>query len=124
MRAKRRLPPRTDAGNAELFAALFGRRLRFDHARQCWLLYVNHWWTVDADGELMRMAKTAARTRLRDSANVADDEVRDKEVQWAIQTESLPRLQAMLTLAKSERPLADDGSKWDHDPWLLGVANG
>jgi putative DNA primase/helicase len=30
----------------------------------------------------------------------------------------------MLTLAQSEKPIADDGSKWDNDPWLLGVVNG
>jgi putative DNA primase/helicase len=30
----------------------------------------------------------------------------------------------MLTLARSERQLADDGSKWDGDIWAFGVANG
>jgi putative DNA primase/helicase len=72
----------------------------------------------------MRLAKQAARSRLKNSAAVGDDEGRKKEAEWALRSESLPRLQAMLTLAQSEKSLADDGSKWDNDSWLLGVANG
>ncbi len=117
-------PHRTDAGNAELFAALFRDGLRFDHKRERWLLYAEHWWTTDPDGELMRMAKRTARIRLRNSAAIGDDEKRKQEVQWALRSESLPRLQAMLTLAHTERQLADPGDNWDADPWLLGVANG
>lgn len=117
-------PHRTDAGNAELFAGLFGHRLRFDHKRECWLLYAGHWWTAEVDGELMRMAKQAALFRLKTSGSIVDDEVRKKEAQWALQSESLPRLQAMLSLARSERPIADDGNHWDGDNWALGVANG
>jgi putative DNA primase/helicase len=119
-----RLPNRTDVGNAELFAALFRDRLRFDHPRRRWLWYAEHWWTIDPDGGIMRLAKQATRSRLRNSATVGDDEGRKKEAEWALRSESLPRLQAMLMLAQSEKPLADDGSRWDSDPWLLGAANG
>jgi len=34
--------PATDAGNAELIAATFGGRLRFDHQRQRWLVWDRH----------------------------------------------------------------------------------
>ena len=34
-----KLPPCTDAGNAELFAGLFRDRLRFDHKQRRWLLF-------------------------------------------------------------------------------------
>lgn len=124
-RAKKSLlPRRSDSGNAELFATLFCDRLRFDHRRQRWLWYAGHWWTIDPDGGIMRLAKQAARSRLKTSATVGDDERRKKEAEWALRSESLPRLQAMLMLAQSEKPLADDGSRWDSDPWLLGAANG
>jgi putative DNA primase/helicase len=115
---------RTDAGNAELFAALCRDCLRFDHTRRRWLLYAEHWWRADVDGELMRIAKQTARFRLKNSDAINDDEKRRQEVQWALHSESLPRLQAMLTLARNEKPLADAGENWDADPWLLGVANG
>ena len=37
-RTKRQHYPHTDSGNAELFAALFGDDVRFDHKRERWLL--------------------------------------------------------------------------------------
>lgn len=123
-RRDQRTPPCTDAGNAELFAALFRDRLRFNHERQRWLLYREPWWTEDIDGELMRMAKHAVRVRFKIAANIGDDEKRQKEAKWALLSESLPRLEAMVTLAQSEKPLADSGAEWDTNGWLLGVANG
>lgn len=107
---KPKFPNRTDAGNAELFAALFRDRLRFDHARQQWLLYGPHWWTTDSNGELMRMAKHAARSRLKNSACIQDDDKRNEEVKWALLSESRTHLEAMMNLAQSEKPLADDGT--------------
>jgi putative DNA primase/helicase len=98
--------------------------VRFDHSRKRWLLYREHWWAPDVDGELMRMAKQTARFRLRTSAAIGGDDERNKQVQWALRSESLPCLLAMLTLAQSEPALADDGSQWDGDNWALGVANG
>ena len=118
------LPHQTDAGNAELFAALFRDQLRFDHGRQRWLLYAQHWWTTDEDGELMRRAIQAARFRLQYSVTIGDDDKRKREVQWALQSESITRLKAMVGLARSERSLADDGSQWDREPWVFGAANG
>jgi putative DNA primase/helicase len=121
---EQRTPARSDAGNAELFAALFRDRLRFDHKRQQWFVYRDHWWTPDSDGELMRMAKHAVRFRLKVCAEIEDADRRTKEVGWTLTSESRSRLDAMVTLAQSERPLADDGTGWDADGWLLGVANG
>ncbi len=39
--------PRTDAGNAELFAALYEKLLRYDHKRKRWLKWAQHWWVED-----------------------------------------------------------------------------
>lgn len=118
------LPRCTDMGNAELFADLYRVRLRFDYGRKRWLLWRQHWWAEDVDGELMRMAKRAARFRLAQSGDFGDDDEHKNQAKFALQSESLPRLQAMLKLAQSERLLADDGSGWDDDPWTLGVENG
>ena len=115
--------PRTDAGNAELFAALYGKMFRYDHKRQRWLKWSGHWWVEDKRGIVIQFAKNAARYRLRQSAHLEDEE-RKAEARWAFQSESRFRLDAMLKLARSEHPLNDSGENWDHNPWLLGVANG
>jgi len=58
------------------------------------------------------------------SGSFGDDDEHKNQAKFALQSESLPRLEAMLKLAQSERLLADDGSGWDDDPWTPGVENG
>lgn len=116
--------PRTDAGNAELFARLHGDRLRFDHRRRRWLLWAEHWWEPDRDAEVRRLAKETARHRYVAAASIQDRDEWEKEAKWAIASESRQRLDAALYLGQAEHPMADAGDKWDTDPWLLGVANG
>jgi putative DNA primase/helicase len=120
---KLRLPPCTDAGNAEFFAALYKNRLRFDHLRKKWLIWHEHWWQDDADGEVLRLAKQAARYRLQCTMGIPDDG-REKQVKWAVSSESRNRLEATLALAQAEHPIADAGINWDADAWLFGVRNG
>jgi putative DNA primase/helicase len=117
--------PRTDSGNAELFASLYGHRLRYDHRRNRWLLWAAHWWKPDVDEEVLRLAKQATRWRYRTAPDLFDDPDELKaEAKWAISSESRMRLEAALALAQAEPPIADSGEGWDADPWLLGVANG
>jgi len=117
--------PRTDSGNAELFASLYGDQLRYDHRRNRWLLWTGHWWKPDIDQEVLRLAKETARRRYQVAPDLFDDPDELKaEAKWAISSESRMRLDAVLALAKAERPIADSGEGWDADPWLLGVANG
>ena len=117
--------PRTDSGNAELFTRLYGHRLRYDHRRKRWLLWIDHWWKPDVDEEVLRLAKEATRQRYQAAPDLFDDPDELKaEAKWAISSESRMRLEAMLALAQAERPIADSGDGWDADPWLLGVANG
>ncbi len=114
----------TDSGNAELVAAKFKDRLRFDHRRGRWLVWMDNRWVEDCDGEVFRLAKAAARERLAFAARIKDDDARKEHVQWALQSESRYRLQAALELAKCTPPISDAGTNWDADRFLLGVRNG
>lgn len=116
--------PRTDAGNGELFAHLYGDRLRFDHRRKRWLVWAGHWWQPDADAQVRLLAKQAARQRYQQAAIIDDLKDREKAAKWSIDSESRMRMDATLSLAQAEPPIADSGERWDTDPWLLGVANG
>lgn len=118
--------PTTDLGNAELFAYVYGDHVRFDHKRQRWLLFRDndHQWRPDRDGELARLAKATARERLRRAADIDDTKLRNAAVRFARQSESRQRLDAIIALARSEHPIADDGENWNSDPMLLGVAGG
>lgn len=116
--------PLTDAGNAELFAHLYSHQLRYDHARNRWLLWEGHRWAPDADGEVYRLAKEAARTRYLAAVEIADLEQRKKVSEFAVRSESRQKLDACLALAQNEHPITDSGANWDAAPYLLGVANG
>jgi putative DNA primase/helicase len=120
------LPLRTDSGNAEYFAQMYGEQLRYDHKRQRWLIWnlKQNRWDEDTTGQVRQFAKQAARHRLRVAHNSEESEERTKEIGWALGSENRYRIDAALELAKAERPIADDGQGWDADPLLLGVANG
>ena len=118
--------PRTDAGNAEAFVQMFGDLVRYDHARRRWLVWDCHRWRPDGDGTVNRMALEAVRARLRAAVNLndLDGEIRKAEAKWAINSESRARLDALLALARTMKPIADDGRGWDSTSGLLGAPNG
>ena len=116
--------PRTDSGNAELFAHLYGERVRFDHRRGRWLLWTGQRWEEDGAERVYQLAKDATRWRYAQAPAIDDLKERDKEAAWSIASEARGRLEATLALARTEPSIADAGTDWDLDPWLLGVANG
>jgi putative DNA primase/helicase len=116
--------PLTEAGDAEHFASAFGDRVRFDHRRGRWLVFMMHRWVPDADGELHRLGLMAMRLRQKQSLAIKGQEERKKHFGWAIGGESRKRMENMLEIAKSIKPISDRGDNWDSDPWLLGVENG
>ncbi len=120
------LPPRTDAGNAELFAESYREKLRFDHARQRWLIWTGNRWEEDNQVQVFPMAKRAARYRLGTVAKRLKEDDKDykSEVAWCMESEHRHRIRAALDLARAERPLSTSGKEFDNDPWLLGVENG
>jgi putative DNA primase/helicase len=115
---------RTDAGNAEWFAALFGEQLRFDHRRGAWHLWHEHQWRQDDDDAIHRRAVEAARERFSAAVNIEDEDARKKEAMFAIGSENRNRIEAMLALARCQVPITIRGDEWNRDPELLGVANG
>jgi hypothetical protein len=112
--ARRKRPfPRTDAGNAEFFAHQYKDQLRYDFGRGGWLLWSKHWWTEDRRERVLQGAKEAARSRYRLLSHGLSGDDAKKEATWASGSESRPRLEAMLKIAKSEPLLATAGEDWD-----------
>src|SRR5215470_8475460 len=126
MRRKKSLHfyPRSDSGNAELFAVLYRDTVRFDHKQGRWLLWNGNRWSEDKQQEVRGIMKNAARQRHELVFDLADTEERTKQLKWALGSEGKYRIDAGLELAKSESPLSDDGERWDTNSMLLGVANG
>jgi putative DNA primase/helicase len=114
--------PRTDSGNAELFAELHGANVRFDHKRGRWLIWdeQDKCWRQDNEAQVRVFMKATARQRFQDARVLPDD----AEFKWARRSESRSAIDSALELAKSEPPISDSGEGWDADPWLFRAANG
>lgn len=116
--------PRSDAGNAELLAHLYGERVRYDHRQGKWYIWQGQHWDEDIDGEIARLALETVRTRYREAERLDDLGHRQGEARFAITSENRSRLEALLAQARSLHPIASSGATWDRDPLLLGVKNG
>lgn len=119
-----RFYPRSDSGNAELYAVHYRDTVRFDHKQGRWLLWDNNRWADDRQQKVRGMMKESARQRHTLVFDLADSEERTKQLKWALTSESRYAIDAALELAQSESPLSDDGRGWDANPMLFGVANG
>jgi putative DNA primase/helicase len=118
---------RTDAGAAELFAKELGDFVRYDHSRRRWLVWDDHRWKPDDDASVHRLAlwvARVARVAAGDSEIALDDDQRKRMFAWALDLEKRPRHEAMLALARTMKPVADNGQGWDSLTGLIGVPNG
>lgn len=115
---------RTDAGNAECFAAKYGTRVRFVHTFKEWRVWDGMSWHPDETGEADRLALLTARARLRASADIKDPDECEAEAGWAIGSESAKRRRDLLTSASTIKEIATRPADYDQDPWAFNVANG
>src|SRR5215469_969273 len=118
--------PRTDAGNAEYIAKLFGDVLRYDHTQGRWVIWnkTHRRWREDKCSEIPEFAIAAARRRRRGASRLADTDRSKAEIKWSFESENRHSVEDALELAKGLVPISDTGEGWDADPLLFGVKNG
>jgi putative DNA primase/helicase len=114
----------TEAGAAERFARRHGDHVRFDHRRQRWLIWQGHRWQPDADAAVNRLALTFARVWQREALDISDSKHREEVSLFAIRLERRDRMNNILALARTLKPIADRGDHWDEPPYALCVPNG
>ena len=71
--------------------------------------------TKQGDEEAARAAQTAVEKAQKKAKALMD---------WAVKSQSRPRIDAMLALAQSEPELAATTADFDNAPWLLNALNG
>jgi putative DNA primase/helicase len=132
----------SDLRNAERLVALFGDDLRYVHAWKAWLVWDGRRWAVDDTGAALRRASDTARLMLKEALDTygerskelvlapKDEKAQKAEkaaragVAWALRSQSVQRLGAMLDIARSFERIAIRHEELDADPWVLNVANG
>src|SRR5262245_6330149 len=68
---------RTDAGNASIFAWLYGEDIRYCYLLSKWLVWDGKRWVIDDTGEIQRKAKKATNRLWRAVEKFSDQDLRD-----------------------------------------------
>lgn len=114
----------TDAGNAERFAAMYGFQIHYVHAWSKYVIYRDGKWQIDDTGEAMRLALQTVRSMDCEANMIEDMAARKAMKAFAKASESAARLTAILTLARSVKPIPVKYEQLNNDPYLLNCLNG
>jgi len=137
-------------GDSRLFTRLFREHALYDHTAQEWYLWAGHWWKCDETGKIkhlvsgklagaylkacvalnMQATKSEAEAELTGNTDgvkqrVATIKTQIKELTTrAFSLRQVSRSKNVLYFASSHDGMGISSSKWDANPWVLGVPNG
>jgi putative DNA primase/helicase len=114
----------TDLGNAERLVERHGVDLRYVYAWEKWLVWDGRVWKVDDTGEVERRAKETVRAIYVEASNAEGADARKALASHAKSSEARGRIEAMISLARSEPGIAIAPEELDADPWALTTPNG
>jgi len=115
---------RTDDGNALRFVDRYGDLIRYCPPWKSWLVWDGLRWSKEAEGDVMRMARSTARSIHADAAGAASTDEQKAINKWAIQSQHANRIQAMIALAKWDARVEVRPEVFDAEPYLLTAENG
>ena len=113
-----------DAGNGNLFAALFGAAACFVPERKKWYVYDGKRWCPDvANMKVMELCKLAADALMRYTIQaVSDEKLRADYIKHVSKWQQFKYRETILKDAASVTPVSL--SEFDSDPYLLNCLNG
>jgi len=115
---------RTDTGNAKRLVAHHGKNLRFFIAEKSWLTWSRTHWHIDNASAVIRNAKDTVLKIFAERRFTNDPTEQGAIAKHAINSNSVSRLNAMITLAQSEPGIPVLPVQLDGNPWLFNVLNG
>jgi len=114
----------SDTGNAQRFASLYHDDVKYCHVWGKWFVYDSTRWREDTKRLVNQLAKESVLRIHGEAAEAVDSKDRQEISRWALISESHPRINALIDMAKSEPGIAVEPDELDSDPWSLNVANG
>lgn len=112
----------TDYGNGQLMVQQYGHIWRYSAQMGKDFLYDGKRWRPDETLTVERMAQEIPKLLLAQAAEAPTHREQAELAEWAITSQSAPRIAAMIKLARPHVALSVD--KLDADPWLFNVQNG
>lgn len=114
----------TDYGNAERLVYYHGENIRYCEAMKSWFIWDGKRWKTDDCLEIERLAKDTVR-RIYNEAGICDNENQRKAIaDHAKRSEANNKIQAMVSLARSESGIIIRPNDLDRDGFLLNCENG
>ena len=113
----------TDLGNAKRLVAQYGEKIRYCHAWKKWLCWDGKTWSIDNNGQILRLAKDTVKRIYEEAGLISDDAQRKAVAKWAVSSESEHRINAMVSLAESEPGVPISPNELDTNPYLLNFLN-
>ena len=114
----------TDYGNAERLAHSHFENIRYGGTANKWLVWNGQRWETDDRLEIEKLGKDTVRKIYIEAGNCGDDEIRKNIAKWAKSSESNQRIQAMITLARSEPGIYVKAEELDANSNLFNMQNG
>ncbi|MEO5334403.1 MAG: phage/plasmid primase, P4 family [Magnetococcus sp. YQC-5] len=112
----------TQFGLAERLVKRFGENIRYCFPFKKWFVYDGKRWAEDRSGTMLGYAKAVVRGIYQEAAQAGDHDQREKLSKFAVTSEKLQHLTAMLTLAQADVPVLPE--QFDTDHMLFNAANG
>lgn len=113
----------TDMGNARRMHAAVCDRVFYVPQFDKWYIWVGTHWREDDTFEIIKLAKQVVVNMYAEASELDDDE-RKALIKWAIKSEARQRLEAMVSLLRSEPDIAVRPEELDRNPMLLACKNG
>jgi putative DNA primase/helicase len=110
----------TDQGNAHRFIAALGRNLRYDHKRQQWFKWGEHYWRQVEESVVLR----AAMKLVSDTYEAAKQRGHEELKTWMRRSEDGGHIYEIVRRARVMNPTAIESDCWNRDPFLFAVTNG
>ena len=114
----------TDVGNANRFVEHIRDRWIYVFELGAWFFWEGVRWRQDKKRQVFQEAKAAVAGMYKEAALEKDDDKRKRIAGWAAKSESEPRLNAMISLSRSDPSVVVSQDSLDCEPYLLGVLNG
>lgn len=114
----------SDLGNAKRLVSVHGQDLRYCYLRKKWLVWSGKYWETDFSGEVERRAKEVVMGLYREAGGQDDKDDRKRLAQFALRSENVNRIKAMVQLAQSEGGISVQPEELDAHMWRLNCTNG
>ncbi len=114
----------TDNGNAERFVDRLGENLRFT-SESGWLIWSGKNWEIDHKNEVLPMTGFVAHEISVDAGKEFDDVKEwNKAMNFAQSSGNIGKMEAILRIAKSLPPIAQEYNNFDADHWKFNCNTG